>query len=334
MIANPHDKPILSDRTQLATRLKIEQRFTRFLPRELLAATKNADPKAIKNIIKKTAAANIWGLWLSGMNHGRDHAHRELKMTGRGLLKLGNREKGIGNRYGSTRSNPFTERLERVRGASRREARHQGGRVRTNEFSLLPITHYLLPTPRLANFALLDDQSPPSKMQNKRAQDAIWTRVNTLAGNVADTEWARIQAALVDNVDGEISRSQLQAAITDTLGGERFKGRSESIARTELTFAYNAGRVETYRDNNVEAIRRYCISDERTCEQCAGLNGMIARLDDMAACMRIFAPSHVRCRCTTGVVLDVRQLAEANRQPPPLAKEPWMMGSIVAAIIS
>ena len=185
----------------------------------------------------------------------------------------------------------------------------------------------------LAKFALLDERDPPSRMQNKRAQDAIWNRVNTLAGNVADTEWARIQAALVDNVDGDISRSQLQAAITDTLGGERFKGRSELIARTELTFAYNAGRVETYRENNVESVRRYCIQDERTCEQCAGLNGMVARLDDMAAVMRIQAPSHPRCRCTTGIVLDIRQLAEANRQPPPLPKEPWLMGSIVAAII-
>jgi SPP1 gp7 family putative phage head morphogenesis protein len=268
-LSNPDDKPILSDQTQLTDRLKIEQRFKLILPRELLNATKNADQKAIKAIVKKTTAANIWGLWLSGMNHGRNHAHQELKMTGRGLAK----------------------------------------------------------------FALLDDREPPSTMQNKRAQDAIWNRVNTLAGNVADTEWERIQAALVDNVDGEISRSQLQAAITDTLGGERFKGRSESIARTELTFAYNAGRVETYRANNVEAIRRYCISDERTCPQCAGLNGMVARLDDMAAVMRLQCPSHTNCRCTTGVLLDIRQLAEANRQPPPLAKEPWMMGSIVAAII-
>jgi SPP1 gp7 family putative phage head morphogenesis protein len=269
MLSNPQDKPILSDRTQLTHRLKIEQRFKLILVRELLAATKNADQKAIAQIVKKTTAANIWGLWLSGMHHGRDHAQQELKMTGRGLAK----------------------------------------------------------------FALLDERDPPSKMQNKRAQDAIWTRVNTLAGNVADTEWKRIQAALVDNVKGDISRVELQAAITDTLGGERFKGRAESIARTELTFAYNAGRVETYRENNVEAIRRYCINDERTCPQCAGLNGMVARLDDMAAVLRIQAPSHPRCRCTTGIVLDIRQLAEANRQPPPLPKETWMMGRIVAAII-
>jgi SPP1 gp7 family putative phage head morphogenesis protein len=184
----------------------------------------------------------------------------------------------------------------------------------------------------VAKFSLVTE-NPPSRIQNKQAENAIWTRVNVLAGNVADTEWLRIQAAIKENVRGDSSRVELQAAITDTLGGERFKRRSESIARTELTFAYNAGRIETYRENNVEAIRRYCIRDERTCEQCAGLNGMMARLDDMAAVMRLQPPSHTRCRCVISPVLDIRQLAEANRQPPPLAKEPWMMGSIVAAII-
>lgn len=294
---NPHDKPILSDQTQTVDRLKIEQRFKLILPRELLAATKAADPKAIPKIIQRVTANNCWGLWLAGMKHGRDHATRELRMVrGKESMKYG---------VGSIKS---------------------GSRLNNSYF----ILHTF---PRLANFALLDDQDPPSRMQNKRTEKAIWERVNTLAGNVADTEWERIQAALRDNVRGDISRVELQAAIADTLGGERFKGRSESIARTELTFAYNAGRVETYRENNVEAIRRYCISDERTCEQCAGLNGMVARLDDMAACMRIFAPSHVSCRCTTGVVLDIKQLAEANRQPPPLAEKPWMMGLIVAAII-
>ncbi len=247
----------------------MEARFKLILPRELLAKTKTADPKTIPQIIKKTTAANIWGLWLAGMKHGSDHGQLELKMTGRGLAK----------------------------------------------------------------FALLDDRSPPSKMQNKRAQDAIWTRVNTLAGNVADTEWAKIQDSLKENIKGDISRSQLQAQINDTLGSKTFAGRAETIARTELTFAYNAGRIETYRANNVESIRRYCIVDERTCEQCAGLNGMVARLDDMAAVMRLQPPSHPRCRCTTGALLDVRQLAEANRQPPPLAQEPWLVGRIIAAII-
>lgn len=184
-----------------------------------------------------------------------------------------------------------------------------------------------------AKFSLVAE-NPPSRIENRQAEKAIWTRSNILAGNVAETEWLRIQAAIKDNVRGDTSRKELQAAITDTLGGERFKGRSEAIARTELTFAYNAGRIETYRQNNVEAVRRYCIRDERTCEQCAGLNGMVARLDDMAAVMRLQPPSHTNCRCVISPVLNLKQLAQDNRKPPPLEREPWLMGRIVAAIIN
>lgn len=145
-----------------------------------------------------------------------------------------------------------------------------------------------------AKFSLVNDK-PPSRIQNRQAEKAIWTRVNTLAGNVANTEWLRIQASLKESVKGDIDRDELVRSISDTLGGERFKARAETIARTELTFAYNAGRIETYRDNNVQSVRRYCIIDERTCEQCAGLNGMVARLDDMGAVMRLQPPSHVNC---------------------------------------
>ena len=270
MLANPKDIPILSDRTQLDHRIKLEQKFMRNLQRDLLARTKGADAQAIPIIINRTIADHCWGLWLAGIKHGRDHGKLEVKIAG----------------------------------------------VKT------------------AKFALLDDRDPPSKMQNTRAQDAIWARVKTIASNNSDTQWRKIQAALVENVRGESDRSQLQAAIIDSLGGESYAKQAETIARTELTFAYNAGRVQTYRENGVQAVRRYCIRDERTCEQCAGLNGMVARLDDMAAMMRLHAPSHPNCRCTTGVLLDIKQLAEANREPPPLPKQTWMMGSIVAAIIN
>lgn len=268
MLANSRDKPLLSDRTQTADRLKIEQRFKLILPREILASLKSADIKVLPKIIKRVVANNCWALWLAGMMHGQDHGYRELKLLG----------------------------------------------------------HHT------AKFALVDED-PPSRIQNKRAQDAIWERVNTLAGNVADTEWAKIQAALEENVRGDSSRSDLQSAINDTLGSKTFAGRAETIARTELAHAYNTGRIKTFVDNGVEAVRRYCIIDERTCPQCAGLNGMVANLNDWGEMAKIYAPSHPRCRCTISPLLDIRQLAEANRKPPPIVQEPWMVERIVKGII-
>jgi SPP1 gp7 family putative phage head morphogenesis protein len=183
-----------------------------------------------------------------------------------------------------------------------------------------------------AKFALVDD-NPPSRLQNQRAEAAIWSRANILAGNVADTEWARIQGDLEANVKGDVSRERLVRAIADTLGGDRFINRARAIARTELTAAYNIGRIETYKNNGVEAIRRYCISDERTCEQCGGLNGEVARLDDPIAVARITPPSHTNCRCICSLMLDVRQLA-INQKELVEYKEPWMLRDIIEGVLS
>jgi len=183
-----------------------------------------------------------------------------------------------------------------------------------------------------AKFALVAE-NPPSRLRNKQAEKAIWARESKLAGNVAESEWERIHAALVENVPGETSRRDLLTAIDEVLGSKTFANRASLIARTELTFAYNAGRLETYKDNNVEAIRRYCIIDERTCEQCGGLNGMVANLSDAAGVLRITPPTHPACRCTISPVVNIRQLYESSRQPPPLSEQPWMMGGIVRGII-
>jgi SPP1 gp7 family putative phage head morphogenesis protein len=183
-----------------------------------------------------------------------------------------------------------------------------------------------------AKFALVAE-NPPSRLRNKQAEKAIWARESKLAGNVAESEWERIQAALVENVQGETSRRDLLTAIDEVLGSKTFASRAETIARTELAHAYNTGRIETFVDNGVEAVRRYCIIDERTCPQCAGLNGMVANLNDWGEMARIYAPSHPRCRCTVSPLLNLRQLAEANRRPPPVQKELWMVERILKSVI-
>jgi SPP1 gp7 family putative phage head morphogenesis protein len=179
----------------------------------------------------------------------------------------------------------------------------------------------LIRHPRMARFSL----------ENLPARRAIEDRVNLLAGNVSDTEFDRIRENLQQNVRGETSRADLVAAISEVLGGKRFRSRSLTIARTELTAAYNTGRVQSYRDNNIEAIRRYCIRDERTCEQCAGLNGMVARLDsgDLA---RLLPPSHPNCRCVVSPVVDMKQLIEAGRRLRSDVKSGWAMEGIAGGV--
>jgi hypothetical protein len=227
------DKPILSERTMLDLRDRIERRFAVELP----ALIKRAQSKgAIVKIIKD----NCWGLWLYGFKEGREHAVRELSLLG----------------------------------------------VKTNRFSLVK-------------------DAPQGAIENRRAEEAISVRTNTLAGNVANSEWEKIQGYLTTNVKGEVGREQLVTAIAEVLGGDRFRARARTIARTELASAYNSGRLR--------------------------LNNAVARLDDWFGMQRINAPSHPNCRCVLSPVIDLEQLAVAS-QPPPLESNTWLANDILKAV--
>lgn len=111
-------------------------------------------------------------------------------------------------------------------------------------------------------------------IRNTPAENAIRGRINQLADDVTNSEYKRIQQHLLAAVTPQpetkqpISRSELLDRIEETLGTKdgRYARRAETIARTELTFAYNAGRLQTYRESGlVEAVKFYTISDERTC---------------------------------------------------------------------
>jgi SPP1 gp7 family putative phage head morphogenesis protein len=154
------------------------------------------------------------------------------------------------------------------------------------------------------------------RITNVRAENAIDTRISQLAITLGNTEWVRIQKYLSESIKGDISRANLTQAIAEVLGGDRFKSRAETIARTELATAYNSGRIQTFRDNKIQAVRLYCILDERTCPVCLALNNQTARLDDWIAMQRINAPKHPRCRCTISPVIDDTLVSSIRSLPP------------------
>jgi SPP1 gp7 family putative phage head morphogenesis protein len=261
MLANPNDKPILSDRSQTIHRGSIESNFARDFGSALIARGRAVDLATLKFALQNAIAKQIWMLWRSGMELGNSDASRELKLIG-----------------------------------------WKGGGEKDR-----------------ANFAL--------RLENLPARQAIEYRINLLSGNVADTEFDRIRDALGENIKGDISRNDLVAAISEVLGGDRFTARSRTIARTELTAAYNTGRVQTYRENSIQAVRRYCIRDERTCPTCAGLNGMVARLDS-GDLDRLIPPSHPNCRCVLSPSTDMRQLIETGRKLRSDIKSGWEIAAI------
>jgi SPP1 gp7 family putative phage head morphogenesis protein len=68
--------------------------------------------------------------------------------------------------------------------------------------------------------------------------------------------------------------------------------RATLIARTETLRAHNEGRKVFYREVGVTKVKWLTAHDERTCPQCAALDGKVFGIDDAPG-----PPLHPACRC-------------------------------------
>ncbi len=146
----------------------------------------------------------------------------------------------------------------------------------------------------------------PATITNTPAQAAVARRALTLAGNFSGDQLTAIkghlQAAIVP-VDGKLlSRPELLQKIEGTLSVG--KTRAEMIARTELTNAYNSGRVQTALQSSlVTHFRFLAISDARTTPICRSRNGMLIPVADRGAIAANSPSLHVRCRSVLSPVM-------------------------------
>ena len=184
-------------------------------------------------------------------------------------------------------------------------------------------------------------------IRNMPAENAIKGRINQLASDVASSEYALIKNSILAAITPRsgtgvpISRSELINQIEDMLGTKsgRYANRAETIARTELTFAYNAGRLDTYQHSNlVKAVRYYTISDERRCDICASRQGLVIPLENASDVTANTPPLHPRCRCVLSPVLkDSKELQESDRaiEKRELVPRPvlWAAAGILAAVL-
>lgn len=87
---------------------------------------------------------------------------------------------------------------------------------------------------------------------------------------------------------------------------EAFKGRAETIARTETLMASGEAQERTYRKLRVGFVQYLATLDDRTCEFCAPRHGCLYWIGSVKA------PIHPRCRCTaTPVTLESLALQNA-----------------------
>ena len=196
------------------------------------------------------------------------------------------------------------------------------------------------------NFAQPEPES--AILRNRAAEQAIKNRVNTLARDVSDSEWEAIKGDILDAIKPPsadrppISRKELLKRIDEKLGDRKnkFKGRAETIARTELTFAYNAGRLDSYvRSPLVEGVRFSTIFDERRCAICASRQGIIVSLEDIEGLAQLAIPVHPRCRCVWSPVLKTEfkgAIATPGRKIKDrklIKGKTWLSGAILAAVL-
>jgi SPP1 gp7 family putative phage head morphogenesis protein len=177
----------------------------------------------------------------------------------------------------------------------------------------------------------------PGQLVASAANAAVLNRAISLSGNFARSQIGDIQAhliaAIVPQADtgDPIGRKELLKRIEKTLGVGR--SRAENIARTELTTAYNVGRVEMgKRSTLVEAFRFIVISDNRTTEICRSREGLIIPADDMGLVNANTPALHFRCRSTLSPIMPSvnpmhrRLMAEPSRRAENRTLTPLMKG--------
>ncbi|HEY9646767.1 MAG TPA: minor capsid protein [Chroococcidiopsis sp.] len=148
----------------------------------------------------------------------------------------------------------------------------------------------------------------PITLTQSPAITAVERRAIRLSGDYSDDTLRELQRHLVSAIaplpgaDSPISRPELLSRIENTL--QVASRRAEAIARTELTNAYNAGRIRTMSQTPLcTHVRFLAIGDTRTTDICTSRNGMVIPLSDQAAVQANTPALHVNCRSTCSPLL-------------------------------
>lgn len=142
---------------------------------------------------------------------------------------------------------------------------------------------------KLAQLPFLESMG---EIRPEQAIAVLRKRQIVLAGDVESDIATKIKAILLRFLTGE-SVSDTNKAVSDLL--EHNKNRASLIVTTETTYAYNHGRLVTYRENKVDYVRFSAILDGRTSTICRSRNGLIMAMDDPELAANT-PPLHGRCR--------------------------------------
>lgn len=133
-------------------------------------------------------------------------------------------------------------------------------------------------------------------------EQAIANRVLKIAGDYSKDLLNQIKTHLTVSALGQ--DVDLKAEIQKTLKVGRV--RAETIARNELTYAYNTARVQVFRQSSlVSHVRFISILDGRTSPICRSRNGMVIPMANVGAIEANRPPLHHRCRSLLSPVMPL-----------------------------
>lgn len=131
-----------------------------------------------------------------------------------------------------------------------------------------------------------------SEFTPEEALEVLRKRSIVLAGEVESSLVTAIKNMLIQYlVVG--NRKLIEDAISSLL--DQNKNRASLIVTTETTYAYNRGRLISYRENNVDYVRFSAIMDARTSAICASRHGLVMAMTSPDLVSNT-PPLHGRCR--------------------------------------
>ncbi|WCK53846.1 minor capsid protein [Aneurinibacillus sp. Ricciae_BoGa-3] len=148
------------------------------------------------------------------------------------------------------------------------------------------------PSIRLAE----DDELPywqeDTWFKPERAIKALEARELVLAGSWESDIITAVKQVAIQVLHG-MPRKDAQAQIQDLL--QKNINRASLIVTTETTYAYNRGRLSSFKANQVDYVRFSAIMDARTSPQCRSRNGLVLSMDSPELGANT-PPLHGRCR--------------------------------------
>lgn len=121
----------------------------------------------------------------------------------------------------------------------------------------------------------------------------IWGNTETLAKTIKNE--------VLMGINQGINYKTMSTRIADKFN-TAYKN-AERLVRTEVNYIHNQATADSYKDAGVEKYQFIATLDHRTSETCAGLNGEVFELKNIAVGIN-YPPMHPRCRSTTIPIID------------------------------